>query len=183
VGVAGAAVAGGGMGEGATVGGGSPVGVGVAGSWVGASVGARGVRLSVSTAVVGGMGVVGTAEAADWGVSVGIGVGSVQAARSASNRMMIRLDLQVFTLKSCTLFVCTSRAKYTRAGAPREVVPLLMRTPTGRLPVTPNQTHSEPHNMGGDEFLTSLRFEQRSKLAELPGQAMGSRDEFLISSR
>ncbi len=50
-------------------------------------------------------------------------------------------------------------------------------------PGPPNRTHSEPHTTVGDEFLAKLRFEQRSKLAELPGHSVGGRNGFLFSSR
>jgi hypothetical protein len=33
----------------------------------------------------------------------------------------------------------------------------------------PNKTHPEPYTMAEEQFLAMLRFEQRSRLAELPG--------------
>jgi len=38
-----------------------------------------------------------------------------------------------------------------------------------RIPLgAPNETHLEPHQIGVEQFLEMLRFEQRSKLEELP---------------
>ena len=37
------------------------------------------------------------------------------------------------------------------------------------LPGSPNRTYPEPHQIGVEQFLEMLRFDQRSKLEELPG--------------
>jgi hypothetical protein len=56
-----------------------------------------------------------------------------------------------------------------------------VRTPLG----PPNQTILEPQSQSLEEFLASLRFEQRHKLAELPSDIMTEvvRDDFFFAPR
>jgi hypothetical protein len=41
------------------------------------------------------------------------------------------------------------------------------------------RTHPEPHSRGVERFLAMVRFEGRSKLAELPSELVGGRDVFV----
>ena len=43
----------------------------------------------------------------------------------------------------------------------------------------PKRTHPEPYSLAVEQFLAMVRFEQRSKLAELPGDLVGGRDVFV----
>ena len=48
------------------------------------------------------------------------------------------------------------------------------------LPRSPDRIHPEPHTLAVEQFLEMLRFENRSKLAELPDELVkGYRDDFL----
>ena len=47
--------------------------------------------------------------------------------------------------------------------------PNFLKKTAVRIPLgAPNETHLEPHQIGVEQFLEMLRFEQRSKLEELP---------------
>ena len=52
---------------------------------------------------------------------------------------------------------------------------------TGRAPWlgAPERTHPEPHSLAVEQFLVVVRFEQRSKLAELPSELVRGRDVFV----
>ena len=56
-----------------------------------------------------------------------------------------------------------------------------VRAPLG----PPNEMSPEPHGQGFEEFLAMLRFEQRSKLAELPSTIMTevARDDFFFAPK
>ena len=56
---------------------------------------------------------------------------------------------------------------------------LIVRLQVRVLPGSPNRTHPEPPSIPVEQFLAMLRFEQRDKLAELPGDLLETgRDGF-----
>ena len=49
---------------------------------------------------------------------------------------------------------------------------LIVRLKVRVLPGSPKRTHPEPPSIPVEQFLAMLRFEQRDKLAELPGDLL-----------